>query len=485
MKYKIGLVGLPNVGKSSIFNLLNGKVKSTVASFPYSTIQPIYSLVEFPNSKLDELEKLFLWLFRDSLYREKLDKKYESFEFLDLAGIVPLDGELDKKKSDMGASFLSYIRAVDLIVIVIRTFSDESVESQLNTFLEENPKMYNSLIVKSSLKEVEQEFKDKSIKFFKKSQTSEEGEGIQLDLDSKIPLFYSEDKSFWTSLDLDKKDNKNINIVESFHSFEPILELKLVLLTLIKSDLDLIIKLLAKYSKDRKTFSKEIVILSNIKEELELKKFIPISMLNYFLALSEEQKEIINKLNLLSSKKVVILGNYGSSKQSLSKLNELIEWTRKYNFPFSSINLEGEEIYNLLTQEEEKKEMRQSIFLKNSSTEEFLNIIYKTLALKTFYTFKLEDINNRKYNLSNFSHNIVPVRGEIRAWSFKNNSSLKECVSQIHNELSNFFIAAHLIKIEDFIEQSIKGNSNLNIIKTNSKAYNLKGNEIVQIISSA
>ncbi|ADX97609.1 GTPase [Mycoplasma suis] len=486
MKYRVGLVGLPNVGKSSIFNLLSQKAKSTVASFPYSTIYPIHSLVEIKNERLDELEELFLFLFRESLNKERLSKKYESFEFLDLAGIVPLDGELDQKKSDMGAAFLSHIRAVDVIVLVVRTFTDESVESQLNVFVDEHPELYSLLTHEKALKDIDREFKDKTSELLKCSDVGLVGRQTPSTLNNLDVLFFSERSS---SLKREKKEeiiSEEINNSRTSYNFsEPILELQLVLLTLIKSDLEIISKLLSKYVKDRKTFSKELSILPKIREELEERKFIPISMLSSFLSLPEEQKDFICKLGLLSTKKIVVLGNYGSSKSSISKLSELANWTEKYKFNFCSINLEAEEIYSLASTEEEKKEMRESVFLKNSSVNNLLDTIYKVLNLRTFYTFKLEDMKGRKYSLSNFSPNIEPVGGEIRAWFFKDNSSLGECVSQIHNELSDFFVSAHIAESKNFVRQFMTDNSNLNVLRTGSKNYKLKGEEIVQIISSA
>ncbi len=137
MSYKIALVGLPNVGKSSIFNLLSSQLKSTVAPYPFSTIHTVKSVVDFPDEKLDKIYQLFLWWFRDSLNSSKLIKKHCSFELWDIAGIVPLDGT-EEKTSELGPTFLSHIRASDLILLVVRAFSDQTAPSNLKDFLKKD-----------------------------------------------------------------------------------------------------------------------------------------------------------------------------------------------------------------------------------------------------------------------------------------------------------------------------------------------------------
>ncbi|AFN64854.1 GTP-binding protein YchF [Mycoplasma wenyonii str. Massachusetts] len=473
MSYKIALVGLPNVGKSSIFNLLSSQLKSTVAPYPFSTINPVKSVVYMPDEKLDKLHQLFLWWFKDSLESSRLIKKYCSFELWDIAGIVPLDGTQDKT-SELGPTFLSHIRATDLILLVVRAFTEQSVTSNIESFLRERPEFYDILSKLDSLTTESQGQKglDKTKEFFRDQEIEDISFSNNTNLQSTLELCISSEH---------KEAPKLPNFSES------ILEAQLVLMTLIQSDLEILTKTIQKYSKNLKLFEKELKILVPIKEELERRKYIPISSLVNYTKLSTQDQEIINSLSLLSSKPIVLLANYGSSNESLEHLSQLKNWASRYSLPFCSLNLEAEEIYSLLSSEEEKQEARASIYLKHSSKELLFRTIRKTLNLSSFYTFKLEDKLGKKYSLTNWNWNVEPVTGEIRAWHFdqsEENNYLYKCVSSIHNQLSDYFISSKLIESDKFLQLSPIQEFSSELI-TGSKNYRLQGGEIVQIIASA
>ncbi len=112
MSLKAGIVGLPNVGKSTLFNAITKK-HILAANYPFATIEPNVGVVTVPDSRLD---------FLVSLYKPK-SVVPTTFEFIDIAGLV--SGA--SKGEGLGNKFLAHIREVDAIVEVVRCFDDENI----------------------------------------------------------------------------------------------------------------------------------------------------------------------------------------------------------------------------------------------------------------------------------------------------------------------------------------------------------------------
>ena len=119
MGFKCGIIGLPNVGKSTLFNALTESNKAEAANYPFATIEPNVGRVPVPDERLNILSKIGK--------SEKIIPSY--MDFVDIAGLVKgaSNGE------GLGNKFLGHIREVDAIAHVVRCFNDENITHVSNT----------------------------------------------------------------------------------------------------------------------------------------------------------------------------------------------------------------------------------------------------------------------------------------------------------------------------------------------------------------
>ena len=115
MGFKCGIVGLPNVGKSTLFNALTNSSKAQAENFPFCTIDPNIGIVPVPDDRLDKLVSV-------SSSKKKINT---TISFVDIAGLV----KGASKGEGLGNKFLSHIREVDAIIHMIRCFDSDDIQN--------------------------------------------------------------------------------------------------------------------------------------------------------------------------------------------------------------------------------------------------------------------------------------------------------------------------------------------------------------------
>tara|TARA_B100000902_G_scaffold11371_1_gene13886 strand:- start:1099 stop:2172 length:1074 start_codon:yes stop_codon:yes gene_type:complete len=119
MSLKCGIVGLPNVGKSTLFNALTNSSKAQAANFPFCTIEPNVGIVPVPDDRLINLSKI----------SESKKIINTTISFVDIAGLV----KGASKGEGLGNKFLSHIREVDAIIHMIRCFDSDDIQNVNST----------------------------------------------------------------------------------------------------------------------------------------------------------------------------------------------------------------------------------------------------------------------------------------------------------------------------------------------------------------
>ena len=368
MSFKAGIVGLPNVGKSTLFNAITN-ANILAANYPFATIEPNSGVVEINDTRFDNLVKI---------YSPKKQVK-TTFEFTDIAGLV----KGASKGEGLGNQFLGNIRNTDAIIHVVRCFDDQSILT------------YNG---------------------------------------------------------------RKINPIDDVNEIN---------LELILSDIEVLKKRLEKIEKNAITTKDkqklfECTVIKKLIENLENEK-----MANQ-VNLNSEEKDVIKNLNLISIKPTIYVANV--NEESYLNLDEnkyykdLLNYAKNNHCECIPIcaRLE-EELSNLSV--EERQEYLSSLNTTLSGLDKISFSAYTLLGLRTFFTAGSD---------------------EVRAWTFKEGMSAKECAGIIHSDFEKFFLKAEVFTYDDIMQyQSELKIKEAGKILTVGKDYLVKDGDILYIKSAA
>lgn len=185
MSLSVGIVGLPNVGKSTLFNALLKKQQAYVANFPFATIEPNVGIVPVPDDRLPKLA---------SIYNAPIVPA--TVEFVDIAGLIAGAS----KGEGLGNKFLHHIREVDAICHVVRVFGDSDIIKE------------GSVDPKNDFETIKTELELADLDTVEKHTQKKNADVEQLQLLAKKP--------FLIVLNVDEADLKNANELEEKYAAE-------------------------------------------------------------------------------------------------------------------------------------------------------------------------------------------------------------------------------------------------------------------------
>ncbi|HVA96297.1 MAG TPA: redox-regulated ATPase YchF [Candidatus Acidoferrales bacterium] len=166
MNLSCGIVGLPNVGKSTLFNALLKKQAALAANYPFATIEPNVGVVPVPDSRLEKLAEITAKEIASSSSTPRNDElklppiKNALIEFVDIAGLVKGASE----GAGLGNKFLSHIREVKIVAHVVRVFEDADVIKEGAVDPKSDYEVIRAELIIADLQTVEKQRESKAVK---------------------------------------------------------------------------------------------------------------------------------------------------------------------------------------------------------------------------------------------------------------------------------------------------------------------------------
>jgi len=357
---KLGVVGLPNVGKSTLFNAIT-HAGAEAANYPFCTIEPNVGIVTVPDERLNKLATLY--------NSKKITPAV--IEFVDIAGLV----KGASKGEGLGNKFLSHIREVDAVVHVVRCFENE-------------------------------------------------------------------------------------NIIHVENSINPLRDIETINLELIFSDYEIVNKRLDKTKnlvKTDKKYKTEADILEKLLAHLESGK--PART----LVVTDEEKEFVNSLFLISNKPVIYAANISENDMGKGE-NELPLVKKVYDFA----KTEGSEVLVICAKTEEELSLldaeEQKIFLSELGLSES----------------GLDRLVRKSYSLLGLISYLTAGEKETRAWTIEQGTKAPQAAGKIHSDFEKGFIRAEivdwqiLLECGNYVAAKEKGK-----VRSEGKDYVIKDGDVV------
>ncbi len=362
MSLSIGIVGLPNVGKSTLFQALTQK-SVLIANYPFATIDPSVGVVAVPDPRLAKLSEL----------SHSAKTIPAAVEFVDIAGLVKGASE----GAGLGNQFLSHIRETDAIAEVVRIFEDADV-------------------------------------------------------------------------------------IHVEGGIDPVRDIQIVNLELVLADLQTVSKRLAGVERDVKRGDK--IALAEEKALQKIEQCLSAGKLASNAKLSDEEKQALKGLQLLTMKPIMYVLNKKAGGHNLDEMNDerykkLIAFLHEMGATYVPVDaaIEGE-LQDVAG--EDKENLRREFGVLDDGINNLIRAAYETLGLMSYLTTGPD---------------------ETRAWTIKVGSAAPEAGAAIHTDFRDKFIRAEVVPYEKLMETgSYAAAREKGWVRTEGKEYVVKDGDIVE-----